>query len=31
MLDNDGKATLGEMRDMLTLVRERLTAPLNYG
>ena len=31
MLDNDGKATLNEMRDVLSLVRERLTALLNYG
>ena len=31
MLDDDGKATLNEMRDMLSLVRERLTALLNYG
>ena len=31
MLDDDGKATLGEMQDVLTLVRERLTALLNYG
>ena len=31
MLDNDGKATLNEMRDVITLVRERLTALLNYG
>ncbi len=31
MLDNDGKATLGEMRDVITLVREWLTALLNYG
>ena len=31
MLDDDGKATLGEVRDVLTLVRERLTALLNYG
>ena len=31
MLDNDGKATVNEMRDVLTLVRERLTALLNYG
>ena len=31
MLDDDGKATLGEMRDVLSLVRERLTALLNYG
>ena len=30
MLD-DGKATLNEMRDVLSLVRERLTALLNYG
>ena len=30
MLD-DGKATLGEVRDVLSLVRERLTALLNYG
>ena len=27
----DGKATLHEMRDVLSLVRERLTALLNYG
>ena len=31
MLDEDGKATLGEMRDVLSLVRERLSALLNYG
>ena len=31
MLDNDGKAALNEMRDVLMLVRERLTAVLNYG
>ena len=31
MLDEDGKATLNEMRDVLSLVRERLTALLNYG
>ncbi len=31
MLDDDGKATLGEMRDVLALVRERLNALLNYG
>ena len=31
MLDDDGKATLSEMRDVLSLVRERLTALLNYG
>ena len=31
MLDEDGKATLNEMRDMLSLVLERLTALLNYG
>ena len=31
MLDDDGKATVNEMRDMLSLVRERLTALLNYG
>ena len=31
MLDDDGKATLNEMRDVLMLVRERLTALLNYG
>ena len=31
MLDSDDKATLGEMRDVLTLVRKRLTALLNYG
>ena len=31
MLDDDGKATLGEMLDVLSLVRERLTALLNYG
>lgn len=31
MLDDDGKATLGEVRDVLSLVRERLTALLNYG
>ena len=31
MLDDDGKATLGEMRVVLSLVRERLTALLNYG
>ena len=31
MLDNDGKAALNEMRDVITLVRERLTALLNYG
>ena len=28
MLDEDGKATLNEMRDVLSLVRERLTARL---
>ena len=31
MLDDDGKATLNEMRDVLSLVLERLTALLNYG
>lgn len=31
MLDDDGKATLNEMRDVLSLVRERLAALLNYG
>ena len=31
MLDDNGKATLNEMRDVLSLVRERLTALLNYG
>ena len=31
MLDNDGKAALNEMCDVLSLVRERLTALLNYG
>ena len=31
MLDDDGKATVNEMRDVLALVRERLTALLNYG
>ncbi|MBQ9576118.1 MAG: hypothetical protein IJV11_04495 [Muribaculaceae bacterium] len=31
MLDEDGKATLNKMRDVLSLVRERLTALLNYG
>ena len=31
MLDNDGKATLDEVRDVLSLVRDRLTALLNYG
>jgi len=31
MLDNDDKATVNEMRDVLSLVRERLTALLNYG
>ena len=31
MLDEDGKATVNEMRDVLSLVRERLTALLNYG
>ena len=31
MLDDDGKATLNEVRDVLSLVRERLTALLNYG
>jgi hypothetical protein len=31
MLDDDGKATLDEMRDVLSLVRERLAALLNYG
>ena len=30
MLDDD-KATLNEMRDVLSLVRERITALLNYG
>ena len=31
MLDDDGKATVNEVRDVLSLVRERLTALLNYG
>ena len=31
MLDDIGKATLNEMRDVLSLVCERLTALLNYG
>lgn len=31
MLDDDGKATQGEVRDVLSLVCERLTALLNYG
>ena len=31
MLDEDGKATVNEVRDVLSLVRERLTALLNYG
>lgn len=31
MLDDDGKATVNEMRDVLSLVRERLKALLNYG
>ena len=31
MLDDDGKATVNEMRVVLSLVRERLTALLNYG
>ena len=31
MLDDDGKATLNEVRDVLSLVLERLTALLNYG
>ena len=31
MLDDDGNATLNEVRDVLSLVRERLTALLNYG
>lgn len=31
ILDEDGKATLNEIRDVLSLVRERLTALLNYG
>ena len=31
MLDDVDKATLGKMRDVLSLVRERLTALLNYG
>ena len=31
MLDDDDKTTLNEMRDVLSLVRERLTALLNYG
>ncbi len=31
MLDDDGKATVNEMRDVLALVRERLNALLNYG
>ena len=31
MLDNDGKVALNEMRDVLSLVRERLTALMNYG
>lgn len=31
MLDDDGKATLNEVRDVLSLVRERLAALLNYG
>lgn len=29
MLDEDGKATVNEMRDVLTLVRERLIALMN--
>ena len=31
MLDDIGKATLNEMRDVLSLVCERLIALLNYG
>ena len=31
MLADDGKATLGEVREVLSLVRERLAALLNYG
>jgi hypothetical protein len=31
MLDDDGKTTVNEVRDVLSLVRERLTALLNYG
>ena len=31
MLDDYGKATLGEVREVLSLVRERLAALLNYG
>ena len=31
ILDEDGMATLNEVRDVLSLVRERLTALLNYG
>ena len=31
MLDDDGKATVNEVRDVLSLVRERLTALLNHG
>ena len=31
MLDDDGKATVNEMREVLALVRERLAALLNYG
>ena len=31
MLDDDGKATVNEMRDVLSLVRERLSALLNHG
>ena len=31
MLDDDGKATVNEVRNVLSLVRERLTALLNHG
>ncbi len=31
MLDDDGKATVNEMREVLAPVRERLAALLNYG
>ena len=31
MLGDDGKATHNEVRDVLSLVRERLSAPLYYG
>ena len=31
MLDDDGKATVNEVREVLALVSERLTVLLNYG